>query len=132
MEQPTECLPGRRASVNLVVGEDDTALHLGSGDVPVLATPRVLALAEQACVHAIDGVLPDGRTSVGAWAEIEHRAPSFVGEAVAAQAVLLGVHGRRLEFSVSVMAGEEEVAHVRHHRVIVQRARFTPAPAETG
>lgn len=124
MKPIDECRPGRRASVTLEVGESDTAIALGSGDVPVLATPRVLALAEQAAVDALGGCLPEGKTSVGAWVELEHLQPSAIGETVVAEAVLLGVHGRRLEFSVSVRSGEEEVAHVRHRRVLVSRARF--------
>lgn len=118
------CNPGRRAEVTLTVTDEDTALAMGSGDVPVLASPRVVALAEQASVRALDGSLPEGKTSVGAWVELEHVVPSRVGVTVVADAVLIGVHGRRLEFSVSVREDGEEVAHVRHRRVVVSRARF--------
>jgi fluoroacetyl-CoA thioesterase len=118
------CNPGRRARVPLVVREEDTALAMGSGDVPVLASPRVVALAEEAAVQALGACLPQGKTSVGAWVELEHTAPSHVGATVVAEAVLLGVHGRRLEFSVSVREDGEEVAHLRHRRVIVSRSRF--------
>jgi fluoroacetyl-CoA thioesterase len=124
MEQPTSCSPGRRARVSLTVAEQDTALAMHSGEVPVLATPRVLALAEEAAVTALQDCLPEGKTSVGAWVEVEHRLPTPIGRSVVAEAVLLGVHGRRLEFSVSVHDGDDEVAHVRHRRVIVSRARF--------
>lgn len=124
-----ECTPGRRASVTLVVGEADTALAMGSGDVEVLATPRVLALAEQAAVQAMGSCLPEGKTSVGAWVELEHTAPSHIGDTVVAEAVLLGVHGRRLEFSISVKQDGEEVAHVRHRRIIAGRARFEAPPS---
>ena len=124
------CNPGRRATVTLVVGEADTARAMRSGDVPVLASPRIVALAEEASVKALGEALPPGKTSVGAWIELEHTAPSNVGATVRAEAVLLGVHGRRLEFSVSVHEGDAEVAHVRHRRVIVSRSRFE-APAGT-
>jgi predicted thioesterase len=110
--------------VELVVAEADTALAMGSGDVPVLASPRVLALAEQAAVRAIGACLPEDKTTVGAWVELAHRTPTPVGRTVVAEAVLLGVHGRRLEFTISVSDGAEEIAHVRHRRVIVDRARF--------
>lgn len=121
------CSPGRRATVELTVAEADTALAMGSGDVPVLASPRVLALAEQAAVLAIGSCLPEGKTSVGSWVELEHMRPTPIGGTVVAEAVLLGVHGRRLEFSVTVRepgAADEEVAHVRHRRVMVSRSRF--------
>lgn len=127
MIEVEDCSPGRRAEVDLTVTEADTALAMGSGDVSVLATPRVLALAEQAAVRAIGDSLPEGKTSVGAWVEIEHRFPTPVGRTVVAEAVLLGVHGRRLEFSIAVREGDEEVAHVRHRRVVVSRERFETA-----
>jgi predicted thioesterase len=127
MIEVEDCFPGRRARVELTVTEADTALAMGSGDVRVLATPRVLALAEQAAVLAMGDVLEEGKTSVGAWVELEHSKPTPVGRTVVAEAVLLGVHGRRLEFSVSLREvgdEDEELAHIRHRRVIVSRSRF--------
>lgn len=117
--------PGRRAHRELTVKEADTALAMGSGDVPVLASPRVLALAEAAAVQALEGGLADGLTSVGAWAELDHRMPTPVGGVVTAEASLLGVHDRRLEFVVSVTdADGNEVARLRHRRIVVDRDRF--------
>ncbi|HSJ43398.1 MAG TPA: hotdog domain-containing protein [Euzebyales bacterium] len=124
VELPDTCVPGRRASVELHVTAEDTAAALGSGDVAVLGTPRVLAIAEQAALQALGDCLGPDLTSVGSWVEIEHKAPSRVGEDVRADAVLLGVHGRRLEFSVTVTSGRTEVAHVRHRRTIVEREKF--------
>jgi fluoroacetyl-CoA thioesterase len=121
---PGSCVPGRRATVTLRVGEEDTAAALGSGDVAVLGTPRVLAIAEQASRKALGDSLGPEHTTVGAWAEVEHVAPSWVGDQVEANAVLLGVDGHRLEFSVTVTSGGEEVAHIRHRRVVVDRNRF--------
>jgi predicted thioesterase len=118
------CVPGLRASVGLHVTDDDTAQALGSGDVPVLGTPRVLAIAEQAARRALGDCLGEDMTTVGTWVEIEHLAPSRVGDDVRADAVLLGVHGRRLEFSVTVTSKDTEVAHVRHRRTIVERRKF--------
>ena len=118
------CNPGRRASVTLEVAVADTAQAMGSGDVPVLASPRIVALAEQAAVKAMGDCLGEDRTSVGSWVELEHLLPSPVGSRVDAEATLLGVHGRRLEFTVSVRSGDEEVAHLRHRRIVVDRSRF--------
>lgn len=125
MQHVEGCTPGRRATVSLDVTEADTAVAMGSGDVPVLATPRVLALAEQAAVEAMGACLDADKTSVGAWVELEHLAPTPVGRTVQAEAVLLGVHGRRLEFAISVRDGDHEIATVRHRRVIASRSRFT-------
>lgn len=124
MQEVEGCNPGRRATVELTVGEDDTARAMGSGDVPVLASPRLVALAEQASVRAIAQCLPEGKTSVGAWVELDHLEPTPVGRTVIAESTLLGVHGRRLEFTVVVREGDQEVAHVRHRRVLVHRDRF--------
>jgi fluoroacetyl-CoA thioesterase len=118
------CDPGLKLARTLEVTDERTAVALGSGEVPVLGTPALLALAEGACVDAIAGDLPDGQTSVGTYAEIEHLKPSPVGTSVHANATLIGHHGRRLEFNVLVDQDGEMVAKIRHRRVLVDRARF--------
>ena len=90
---------GQRASVSAVVADADTAISAGSGDVPVLATPRLLALAEAAAVAAIAPHVPPGMTSVGTSASLEHRRASPVGAEVVVEAELTEVEGRRLMFS---------------------------------
>lgn len=104
-----------------------TAIEFGSGDVPVLATPAVLALAEGTCVELHDGRLDAGETSVGTFAEIEHTKGTPVGGTVVVEASLVGQDGRQLEFEVVVREGDEQgevVATVRHRRAIVDRQRF--------
>lgn len=118
------CDPGLKLARTLQVEEADTALALGSGDVPVLGTPALLTLAEGACVAAIRDDLEDGQTSVGTWAEIEHLAATPVGGTVRANATLIGHHGRRLEFAVRIEGDGDLVAKVRHRRVLVDRERF--------
>jgi fluoroacetyl-CoA thioesterase len=119
-----KCDPGLKLSRTLDVTADQTAEALGSGDVAVLGTPALLALAEGACVDAIADDLPEGRTSVGTYAEIEHLKASPVGTSVQASATLIGHHGRRLEFNVLIKQDGELVAKVRHRRVLVDRERF--------
>jgi fluoroacetyl-CoA thioesterase len=94
-----ELAPGLRASLRVVVSDADTAIEAGSGDVPVLATPRLLALAEAACVAAVEPQLAAGMTSVGTAASLEHRRASPVGAEVIVEAELTEVDGRRLVFS---------------------------------
>ena len=84
--------------VSIVVADSDTATAMGSGDVPVLATPRLLALAEAAAVAAITPGLDPGLTSVGTSAALEHKRPSPVGAEVEVEAELTEVDGRRLVF----------------------------------
>jgi fluoroacetyl-CoA thioesterase len=90
---------GLRASMRYVVTEADTAIRAGSGDVPVLATPRLLALAEAACVAALESHLDAGMTSVGTSVALEHRRASPVGTELDVEAELTEVTGRRLVFS---------------------------------
>lgn len=116
---------GLRATVTATVGPDDTARALGSGDVDVLGTPRVLALAEQAAVAALVGALPEERTSVGTWVELDHAAPTRVGAEVSATAHLAAVDGSRLLFEITVDSGDTTVARVQHRRAIVDRSRFS-------
>src|SRR3982750_1958566 len=97
MELP-EFSPGLSARVELTVTDADTAQALGSGDVPVLGTPRVLALAEAATVAATARQMPGGVTTVGTRAEVEHRAPTPVGRTGLAQATLAKGAGGKLLF----------------------------------
>lgn len=116
--------PGLVGDVSTTVTDSDTAQALGSGDVRVLATPRVLALVEAATVAAVAGALDADRTSVGTRVELDHLAPSPVGTSVQARAELVEVAGRRLTFEVSLSQGGEVVARGRVTRAVVARSRF--------
>jgi fluoroacetyl-CoA thioesterase len=125
--------PGLRASVRAVVGEADTAIEAGSGDVPVLATPRLLALAEAACVAALGPQLGPGMTSVGTAVSLEHRRASLIGAEITIEAELTEVDGRRLVFSFIVRqglpgdpGGDEDlvVGAGTVERVVVDRDKF--------
>ena len=117
-------LAGRSASVTLVVQDTDTAIALRSGDVPVLGTPRLVALAEEASVKVVEGTLPAGHTTVGMRVQLDHLAPSAIGSTVTASAKLEKVEGRRLKFSVSVNDARGLVAAGKVTRVVVERDRF--------
>ncbi len=116
--------PGLTASVTLVVADADTARAMRSGDVPVLATPRVIALAEQASIAALDEALPPGTTTVGYQVQLAHLTPTPVGGTVVAEATLEQIEGRRLTFRVSINDARGLVAAGRITRVVVERARF--------
>lgn len=108
----------------MTVGESDIATAFRSGDVPVLATPRVLALAEEATMAAIEGELESGTTSVGMRVQLDHLQPTGPGCRVVATAVLEKVEGRRLTFAVSAEDDRGTVAEGRVVRVVVDRERF--------
>jgi fluoroacetyl-CoA thioesterase len=115
---------GAAAQVELTVTDADTAQAVGSGDVPVLATPRVLALAEAATVAATSRRLAAGITTVGSRVTVEHRAATPIGRRVVAEATLAKVDGRRLTFEVTVREGGSVVAEARIERVLVGRREF--------
>ncbi|BCJ77613.1 thioesterase [Catellatospora sp. IY07-71] len=115
---------GLTAKVQLTVSDADTAQALGSGDVPVLGTPRVIALAEAATVAATARVLESGQTTVGVRVELDHRSATPVGRSVVAEALLTKVDGRRLTFEVTVRDGDTVAAEGRVERVLVDRHRF--------
>jgi predicted thioesterase len=116
--------PGLCARIVHDVVEEDSALSCGSGDVPVLATPRVVALVEQASVAALDGQLDAATTSVGMRVQLDHLAPTAIGTEVTAEATLEKVEGRRLTFTVSVRDARSLVAAGKVTRVLVDRAAF--------
>lgn len=116
---------GLQARLERVVTGSDTAAALGSGDVAVLATPRLLAWIEAATVAAVAGRLGAGATSVGSRIELEHRAASAVGMTVTVAADLVGVDGRLLRFSVRAHDAEDRtLATGEVTRVVLDRERF--------
>ncbi len=115
---------GTSATVRLVVGEADTAIALRSGDVPVLGTPRIVALMEQAAVAALAGSLDVGVTSVGTRIGVDHLAASLVGADVNATAEVVALDGRAVSFRLMVHEGDRLVASGDHVRFVVDRSRF--------
>jgi fluoroacetyl-CoA thioesterase len=101
------------------VTDNDTAAAFHSGDVPVLATPRVVSLCEQASVEALGAHLPAGHTSVGFRVELTHLVPVLVGSTVVATATLERVEGKRVSFNVTVNDRCGLVAAGRVTRVVV-------------
>jgi fluoroacetyl-CoA thioesterase len=122
--------PGLTARVELTVTEADTAQEVGSGDVPVLATPRLLALAEAATVRATARHLPAGTTTVGTRVQLDHLLATPVGRTVMAAATLSTVDGRRLAFDVTVHDGAGLAARGTIERVLVDRQRFLAKVAQ--
>lgn len=117
--------------MELTVTDADTAQAVGSGDVPVLGTPRLIALAEAATVAATATRLEPGSTTVGTRIEFDHLAATAVGRRVTVLATLAKIDGRRLVFDIVVREGEEQVAEGRVERVIVDRQRFVTKAFET-
>ena len=115
---------GLHGSAELTVGDDDTAIAMRSGDVAVLATPRLVALAEEATCRAVNGELEDGETTVGMRVQINHLAPTSVGTTVTAEATLEKIEGRRLTFTISVNDDAGLIGAGKVTRAIVDRGEF--------
>jgi predicted thioesterase len=116
--------PGDGAEIATTVDQGDTAIALGSGDVAVLGTPRLIALCEAATVAAVGGRLDATATTVGIKVTFEHIAASKVGAAVRAEAVLEEVDGRILRFKVRAFEGDKLIGRGEVVRAIVDRDRF--------
>ncbi len=115
---------GLKGEARLVVGEADTAIALGSGDVNVLGTPRLVALFEQATVDALRGMLDEGQSSVGMRVQIDHLQPTPIGAEIVVEAVLDKVEGRRITFTVTANDFGGLVAAGKVTRVLVDVDRF--------
>jgi fluoroacetyl-CoA thioesterase len=125
MTDATMPRPGAAAEIAHRVGQADTAEALGSGDLPVLGTPRLLAWAEEATRAAIAADLDAARSSVGTRVRVEHLQPSPLGATVTVQAELVHVDGRLLRFEVSAEHDDGQVVgHAQVTRVVVDRDRF--------
>ncbi len=128
---PVPLESGLQGVATLVVAKEDLAIAFKSGDVPVLGTPRVVALVEEATVAAVAGELSPGSTTVGMRVHLDHVSPTAHGAEVLATAVLERVDGRRLTFAVELTEDGSVVAQGHVIRVLVDTERFlekTAAP----
>lgn len=113
------------ATLTFTVTADDTAAAVGSGSLPVLGTPRLLAWCEAATCAAIDPTLPEGSTSVGTRIELEHLAASAVGQEVEVTASASYVDGRLHRFTVAARnVGGKLVGTGEVTRVVVDVEKF--------
>ncbi len=115
---------GLKHTSELTVNESVTAIRMGSGDMPVLATPAMMALMEHAAMFAVAAELPEGCTTVGGHIESSHLKPSKIGANVTATAEVTKVDGKKIEFKVSAYSGDTLLGEGTHLRFIVDRERF--------
>lgn len=115
---------GLKGRAETVVTEKNTAAAVGSGTLPVFATPMMVALMEQAAVNALAGRLEEGQGSVGTRMEVSHDSASPVGMAVWAQAELTAVEGRALTFAVAAFDEAGPIGKGVHTRFLIQDEKF--------
>lgn len=123
---------GLKGEARAVVSPDDTALALGSGDVEVLGTPRLVALFEAATVDALREFVEPGQSTVGMRVQVDHLQPTPVGAEVVVEAVLDKVEGRRITFTVTASDSGGLVAAGKVTRVTVDVDRFMTKCCKAG
>ena len=109
---------------SLTVNEAVTATAMGSGDMPVLATPAMMALMENAAMLAVAPHLPEGCTTVGGHITSSHLKPSKPGDTVTATATVTRVESKKIEFKVEARCGDTLLGEGSHLRFIVDREKF--------
>jgi fluoroacetyl-CoA thioesterase len=119
-----DVVPGLVGQMELIVAEEHTARHLGSGGVAVLATPEMVRLMERASVAAVDHLLPSGQRTVGIHVDVRHLAATPAGMRVTARSELVTVEGRKLTFYVEAHDEVEKVGEGIHERMIIDLDRF--------
>jgi fluoroacetyl-CoA thioesterase len=120
----TELITGLNAEISMTVTESDTAARWGSGLVPVLGTPSLVGLMENAAVKALEGHLPEGRTTVGGRIDVQHLAATPIGMRVRARAELKTIEGRKLIFQIETWDEEEKIGEALHERYVINTEKF--------
>jgi len=121
---PQELKPGLQGTAEIVVGTRDTAPHVGSGKIGVLATPIMVNLMEAAALQAVERLLPPGHQTVGTHLDVRHFAATPVGLRVLARAELTRIDGRTLTFGIIAEDDGDRIGEGTHERLIINVERF--------
>jgi predicted thioesterase len=116
--------PGLKGYVEIIVAQQHTAPHVGSGLVRVLATPVMVNLMEAAALQAVEGLLPQGYQTVGTHLDVTHFAATPVSMHVRVYAELTGIEKRTLTFKVHAEDDKERIGEGMHERIIINLERF--------
>lgn len=115
---------GTEKTIEYIVKEEDTAINVGSGEVRVLATPRMLALMEEVSYKSVSEYLGEGNISVGTQMNITHLKASAIGEKLTIKSILTKQEDRKLVFDVEVNDKNSLVGKGECSRFIVNKSRF--------
>jgi predicted thioesterase len=124
MEFSDKIKPGLTGTAEIVVGTRDTAPHVGSGKIGVLATPIMVNLMEAAALQAVEKFMPPGHQTVGTHLDVKHFAATPIGLRVIAHAELVKVEGRTLTFRIRAEDEHEPIGEGVHERLIINVERF--------
>ncbi len=115
---------GLQHTSQLTVDDTVTAIAMGSGNMPVLATPAMMALMENAAMLAVADHLPQGSTTVGGHIASSHLKPSRLGDTVTATATVTRIDGKKIEFKVEAHCGDTLLGEGTHLRFVVDQEKF--------
>lgn len=115
---------GTVGTARLRVAEEHTAPRVGSGKIPVLATPVMINVIEAAALACCESLLPDGHQSLGTKLAVSHIAATPVGMEIEATATVTRIDGRQIHFTVAVRDERDLIGEGTHERVVVNVERF--------
>ncbi len=115
---------GIKNKKTITVTAEKTAEAMGSGILPVFATPAMVALMENTAAESVEALLPEGSTSVGTLINVKHLSADPVGAEVNCESELTEIDGRKLTFEIKVFDREGVVGEAYHERFVVDKARF--------
>ncbi|MCD4738781.1 MAG: thioesterase family protein [Anaerolineae bacterium] len=122
--------PGLVGEITHIVTEAETAATYGSGLVPTLSTPHLVALMENAARETVQAYLPENQSTVGTMIDLQHLAPTPVGMEVHLRAEVLAVEGRRLRLHIEAWDEVEKIGRCEHERFIIDWERFMQRVAQ--
>ncbi len=115
---------GKKHTSTMIVEEKHLACNVGSGDLPVFATPMMMALMENAAMLCVADELEDGSSTVGGQISSSHLKPTGLGKTVTATAELISAEGRKLKFKVSASDEGGLIGEGEHLRFIIDKEKF--------
>lgn len=115
---------GLKGRAETTVTPNNTAQAVGSGLVPVFATPYMIALMEGAAVNAVQAALSADEGTVGTRLDVTHDAATPIGLKVWAEAELVAVEGRKLTFAVAAYDEREQIGGGTHERFVIKPEKF--------
>lgn len=115
---------GKKYTSTMIVEEKHLACNVGSGDLPVFATPMMMALMENAAMLCVADELENGSSTVGGQISSSHIKPTGLGKTVTATAELISAEGRKLKFKVSTSDEGGLIGEGEHLRFIIDKEKF--------
>lgn len=115
---------GKKYTSTMIVEEKHLACNVGSGDLPVFATPMMMALMENAAMLCVADELENGSSTVGGQISSSHLKPTGLGKTVTATAELISAEGRKLRFKVSASDEGGLIGEGEHLRFIIDKEKF--------